>query len=55
MINSKGQCNSCGRDFEGEQLEGRHCPVKDDCPSYFEEVGKKYPDQQANQNNKVYN
>lgn len=44
MINSKGQCNSCGRDYEGEQLEGQVCPADDDCPSHFEEVGKVHPE-----------
>tara|TARA_B100002049_G_scaffold237323_1_gene228062 strand:- start:12924 stop:13100 length:177 start_codon:yes stop_codon:yes gene_type:complete len=44
MINSKGQCDSCGRDFLGENLEGKPCPATDECPSYFEEIGKEHPD-----------
>lgn len=40
MINYKGQCRSCGRNFKGEQLEGNPCPATDDCPSHFEELGK---------------
>lgn len=44
MIDSKGQCGSCGRDFLGENLEGKPCPATDECPSYFEEIGKEHPD-----------
>ena len=44
MIDLKGQCGSCGRDFAGESLEGKPCPATDECPSYFEEIGKEHPD-----------
>ena len=43
MIDDNGQCKSCGRDFDGEQLNGQPCPAVDDCPSHFEEIGNPCP------------
>lgn len=42
-INKLGFCESCGRDFQGEIVSGSPCPVIDDCPSHYEEVGINHP------------
>lgn len=39
-INSKGICNSCGRDYEGDVAPGAEWPEKVDCPSHVEEQGE---------------
>lgn len=50
MLNDKLICQSCGRDFGGddELKPGDKCPATDDCPSYFEEKGRAHPDHPRN-------
>jgi hypothetical protein len=52
MLNEKGVCQTCFREFElncaddGEHMlhAGEACPAIDDCPSHFEEKGIMHPD-----------
>jgi hypothetical protein len=41
-LDSDGLCPICGRDYAGG--EETHCTASDDCPSFFEELGKAHPD-----------
>lgn len=41
-VGNNGQCDACGRDYEGPGNDGK-CP-SDDCPTLWEEQGRAHPD-----------